>query len=301
LAGRNGQGDDTGNKSGKVHWALAQKRCKDFGTCGPNGDLYLEGGIAQVNFKQMNSFTEGRNAITNGQCEVAGDMVKKISTQAYIPLIQGTIRYAHKVEAKDTGEKGQAEGAVFAAGVLPHIYAQGDRGKAAAQIIYDNMMVSSNPQTSFAAVKGAFESVYDLLGIDCEMVGGYSNDQDEYYAVPDATPCATPLDDPSAMFQMAGVRMISCKELNNIGDYKDTVCKQADAMMTCPATCNNKIECTDKRTGKFNKGKNKKMSCNQLSKITLANRVRLCKKRGARNKCPVTCREFCLFTNPLTQ
>merc|ERR1712194_589553 len=92
---------------------------------------------------------------------------------AYIPLIQGTLRYAHKIEKKDTEEKGQAEGATFASGVLPHVHAQGAKGGAAAQIIYDNMKVSNNPQTDFSAVKEAFESVYAEMGIDCELIGGY--------------------------------------------------------------------------------------------------------------------------------
>merc|ERR1712086_1208612 len=82
------------------------------------------------------------------------------------------------------GEKEKAEGAVFAASVLPRIHAA---DKKAAKIIYDNMKVGAM-STDQAAVKKAFESVYDDLGITCEQVGGlYSTSDAGYYA--GAEPC----------------------------------------------------------------------------------------------------------------
>jgi hypothetical protein len=41
-----------------------------------------------------------------------------------VPLIQGTLRYASMISTQiDAGEKAKAEGAVFAASVLPLVFA----------------------------------------------------------------------------------------------------------------------------------------------------------------------------------
>merc|ERR1712193_467285 len=89
----------------------------------------------------------------------------------YIPLIQGTIRYAHTVAVRQGSEKAKAEGAVFAASVLPRVHAADPE---AAKIIYNNMRVGAT-STDHIAVKKAFESVYADMGIKCSDVGGVWN------------------------------------------------------------------------------------------------------------------------------
>merc|ERR1711862_358741 len=64
--------------------------------------------------------------------------------------------------------KQRAEGAVFAASVLPRIHAA---SPSAAATIDRNMSIMATT-TSFSAVKSAFESVYADLGITCRKVGG---------------------------------------------------------------------------------------------------------------------------------
>merc|ERR1712045_141680 len=103
----------------------------------------------------------------------------------YIPLIQGTLRYAYKVEFLQGEEKEKAEGAVFAAAVLPRIHAADAE---AASTIYNNMRVGA-PTTKFSDVKKAFESVYGDLNIKCSDVGGLLDKTGDYYD--GAKPCGS--------------------------------------------------------------------------------------------------------------
>jgi len=292
--------DGLQEKGGKLHWALAGKRCKDFKTCGPKGGEG-EGDLAQVNYKLQAIFTKGKLAIYEGKCTVANDAMLRISQLAYIPLIQGTLRYAHKVEKKVTEEKGQAEGATFASGVLPHVHAQGAKGRAAAQIIYDNMKVSNDPQTDFSAVKEAFESVYAEMGIDCEQIGGYLDDNDEFYGAPyDSSPCVSQCDPAFKRFDWKGMNLqLNCKSLNNLeATMKSSVCKAGGGAAACPQTCGGYCACTDKASAKFQKNAaGKMMSCKALSKAR--KRRQICnKKPQAKETCPVTCRNMCSFEPP---
>merc|ERR1712137_1153757 len=114
-----------------------------------------------------------------------------------VPLIQGTLRYAYKVDILQGVEKEKAEGAVFAAAVLPRVHACSPED---AETIYNNMKVGAS-STSFSAVKTAFENNYECMNIDCATVGGLYNDASgEYYPeagvcmieYPMKTPTATP-------------------------------------------------------------------------------------------------------------
>lgn len=66
------------------------------------------------------------------------------------------------------GEKEKAEGAIFAASVLPRIFAENESD---AETIYENMRVGAI-STSFSEVKEAFERNYKSLNIKCSDVGG---------------------------------------------------------------------------------------------------------------------------------
>jgi len=178
LEGADGAG------SGKLLHALADKRCTNFKTCGMDADSVE--GLSQVNLKLFELFNQGKDFLLAGKCEEGKAPLKEITALMYTPLIQGTLRYAYKVDKQKGGEKEKAEGAIFAGSVLPRIHAA---DKKAAKIIYDNMKVGAM-STDQAAVKKAFESVYDDLGITCEHVGGlYSTSDVGYY--PGAEPCDT--------------------------------------------------------------------------------------------------------------
>jgi len=101
-----------------------------------------------------------------------------------IPLIQGTLRYAYKIDKMSGADKEKGEGAIFAAAIVPRVHycnpADGDT-------IMNNMKIGAS-STSFTAVKAAFERNFACMNITCEEVGGiWSAADNNYYA--EAGPC----------------------------------------------------------------------------------------------------------------
>merc|ERR1711937_534095 len=165
-------GGPEGEGSGNLMYALADKRCKDFKTC---GDLAKSTeGTAHVNEEIFRSFTLGSRMLAQAKCEDARGYKESIETMMAVPLIQGTLRYAYITSTdKNSGEKAEAEGATFAASVLPIVHACDED---AAAVIYKNLKTGQNNGADFAAVKRAFESVYECIGIRGTDVGGLWNE-----------------------------------------------------------------------------------------------------------------------------
>jgi len=172
----------TGSMESKLVYTLGQKRCGNFKTCGTSSEE-LEG-TAKVNYDLFQQFAVGQFNLLNGNCAAAKVNADRIVDLMAVPVIQGTMRYAYKVDRLQGAEKEAAEGAVFAAAVLPKLHACNEDH---AQIVYDNMMVGAT-STSFVDVKTAFESNYECLGITCADVGGLHNDATMTF-YDDAEPC----------------------------------------------------------------------------------------------------------------
>lgn len=166
-----------GNAGGFFLHQMADTRCGNFKTCGENGG-YMGGVKSYINSKLLRLFIAGQEQVTAGSCVAAKETVASIAKHMYIPVIQGALRYAWVVDEISQGPKVKAEGAVFAAAVLPRVHAI---SPPAAKIIYENMGVGAK-STSFTAVKTAFESIYPGLGITCAKVGGLVNSDGEYKA-----------------------------------------------------------------------------------------------------------------------
>lgn len=168
------EGED-GMDDGKLLHQLADKRCIDFRTCGENGDDTE--GRAKLNYDLLKLFSLGKYQLQLKECSAARGTLSQITRLMYVPFIQGTLRYAYKVGVLNEGEKSAAEGATFAAAILPRVHAAKPD---AAESIYNNMGVGAS-NTDFAAVKLALESVYIDLGISCADVGGLWNEAVEDY------------------------------------------------------------------------------------------------------------------------
>lgn len=164
-----------GEDEGKLIYTLANKRCQNYKTCGANGDE-LEGN-SYINEQLFEQFTLGQYYLLSGKCEPVRDIVDKIVDLMSVPLVQGTLRYAYKVENLEGVEKEKAEGAVFAASVLPRVHACNEDD---ATTIYNNMKVGAS-STNFKEVKKAFEDNYSCMGINGKLVGGLWNDATKAY------------------------------------------------------------------------------------------------------------------------
>lgn len=160
------EGSD-GSGSGKLAYALADKRCANFKTCGDMGDAST--GTSKVNLEMFRLFDVGQKKILKGECASARDEKEAIETLMLVPLIQGTLRYAWKTQNESYSEKAEAEGTIFALSVVP-VVAACDSG--AAEIIASNLVAGQQGTADFAAVKTAFESTYECMGVDPAMVGG---------------------------------------------------------------------------------------------------------------------------------
>ena len=180
LEGTDGAG------SGVMLHALADKRCANFKTCGDLADEYT--GTSHVNREILREFIDGKRKLLAGECSSLKENKKRIEAMMAVPLIQGTLRYAYFTDiGNDLTEKSEAEGAVFAASVLPLVHDCDDR---AATTIYNNMKVGQNGSANFVDVKKAFESVYKCMDVRCADVGGlYDIANDEYFK--HAKPCGS--------------------------------------------------------------------------------------------------------------
>jgi len=177
-------GTDENPKTGKMIYLLADKRCENFKTCkgGTNE------GLSEVNKEIFVLFKQGQAKLLAGECSLVKPIMDSIVKYMTIPLIQGAMRYAYKVANQQGDDKAKAEGAVFAAAVLPLVHSC---EAAAATLISDNMKIdAAEPmKDGFLAVKDAFERTYSCLGITCAQVGGYLMTDSEYYE--NAEPCTS--------------------------------------------------------------------------------------------------------------
>lgn len=179
------EGQD-GVASGKLYHALADKRCKDFKTCGTQGNDVT--GISKLNYDMLSEFGRGQQELLVGNCDAARVSKERIAEMIFIPVVQGALKYGYITDKQKAtaGEKEEAEGAVFAASVLPVVHACNPDD---AKTIYDNLAVGSG-KSDFAAVKKAFERNYKCMGITCEDVGGlYDSSNSQYKS--GASPCKT--------------------------------------------------------------------------------------------------------------
>ena len=183
---------------GNLLYALAQKRCSEFGTCATPTDRTT---LAAVNDKIQSAAIDGSENYLYHQvaCNDAGLELafKGMVSQMTVPLVQGMLKYAWKADPAQSGgscagqagndaatvatndgstgdcAKSWAEGWAFAAAVLPQVH---KCDATAATTIRANLDVASTTgpmKDGVAAVKSAIEGVYDCLGITCTDVGAY--------------------------------------------------------------------------------------------------------------------------------
>jgi hypothetical protein len=162
----------------------ADRRCPGYKACGINRDA--TNGTSKINFVMADVFKSMKDSLAAKNCAAAKATANTGMPTLLIPQIQGALRYTRILASRVnyTGHEGaEAEGAAFAAGVLPMIAAC---NPAAAATIWSNLRIKVAKPPDLVAVKAAFESTYKCLGITCAEVGGQWN-VTVYY--PNAGPC----------------------------------------------------------------------------------------------------------------
>jgi hypothetical protein len=166
-----------GSGSGQMIHQLAEKRCKDFGTCCSG-----IGGPAKSNGRALRKTRMGRNKILSGDCFTVVEDFDGIVDQMTVPLIQGMLKYAFKADPANsqgsctsgTCDKEWAEGWAFAAAVLPRLHYCSYE---VADMVRGNLDVAKSApmKDGFAELKAKVESLYPCLGITCADVGEFQN------------------------------------------------------------------------------------------------------------------------------
>merc|ERR1711865_773450 len=171
----------------------------------------MVGDVSLVNSKLMTYFAEGRDRLDEANCSKAEKTMDKILSMIYIPVIQGALKYGYKTSLSRTDEN-------------------------AAATIYKNMGTGATT-CDFAAVKKAFESVYDDAGIKCEQVGGYMDGTGEYY--PGFEPCKTKAcgNDKEKTFNYNMEKKLTCKDLKKRDDKKTVCASVTKARKQCAKAC----------------------------------------------------------------
>merc|ERR1712032_1763843 len=108
-----------GNTAGVFSYRLAEKRCANFKTCGKESDSVS--GVSYVNIQLFEKLSIGQAKLLVGQCEAVRPVLRDMVALMSIPLIQGTLRYAYKIDKMSGGDKEKGEGAIFAAAIVPRV------------------------------------------------------------------------------------------------------------------------------------------------------------------------------------
>merc|ERR1711985_59814 len=152
-----------------------------------------------VNINIFDNFRQGQAKLARGECASARANKEAIESLMYIPLIQGTLRYAWKTDNEAYSEKAEAEGVIFYAGIAPMIHKCNPES---AQTIADMMQAGQAGTAQYTVVLEAFEKTYECLGIDGPSVGGYFDAATGMY-FPGAEPMEGKMKAASSMLSLA--------------------------------------------------------------------------------------------------
>ncbi|CAM9800300.1 unnamed protein product [Ectocarpus sp. 13 AM-2016] len=179
-----------GSGDGQMIYALAEKRCENFGTCTGDADGSDATGLSAINAELLTLWEAGQANLLAGECTEASAVIDDILPLMAVPLIQGLLRYTYLADPAigTGGDKEAAELWAFSASILPWISAC---DAAVGTKVRDNTELgsSSAPMADgYAAIKAELETVYSCMGITCAHVGGLLDDTGAAYYT-DFEPC----------------------------------------------------------------------------------------------------------------
>ncbi|CAN0397378.1 unnamed protein product, partial [Ectocarpus fasciculatus] len=178
-----------GSGDGQMIYALAEKRCENFGTCSGDTDGDDTTGTSAINSELLTLWEAGKANLVAGECTQASAVIDEILPLMAVPLIQGLLRYTYLADPAigTGGDKEAAELWAFSAAILPWISAC---NAAVGTAVRDNTELGSTSAPmadGYATIKGQLETVYSCMGITCAQVGGLLDDTGAYYT--DFEPC----------------------------------------------------------------------------------------------------------------
>lgn len=124
-----------------------------------------------VNQRIFALFRAMQKDLVERDCLGALNKFYQIESQMYIPMIQGVLFHAYEQDILDERETSNPLGAMYAAAVMPYVFAVSVSGPKDYLVLQENMQVGSK-EVDFAAVKAVLEKNYPLFNITCADVGG---------------------------------------------------------------------------------------------------------------------------------
>merc|ERR1711935_387587 len=168
------QGGDVGLTggygAGELQFTVAEKRCKNFGTCTADFDMNPYDGYSELNRKVMALFSAGRDKIlsavdltSSDKCGPVIETMNEISGLMLVPFIQGVQRYLYKTAQGTASAKEAGELFAFASAALPFIDAV---DPTAAEKLYNRAWKQDfTTESDFKTIKYAVEGTYSHLGV----------------------------------------------------------------------------------------------------------------------------------------
>merc|ERR1712162_58784 len=155
---------------GELQFTLAEKRCKNFGTCTADFDMNPHDGYSELNKKIFALFSAGRDEILSAvdstrsdKCEPITETMNEISGLMLVPFIQGVQRYLYKTAQGTASAKEAGELFAFASAALPFIDAV---DPTAAEKLYNRAWKHDfTTESDFKTIKYAVEGTYSKLGV----------------------------------------------------------------------------------------------------------------------------------------
>lgn len=162
-------------------FALAEKRCANFGTCTADApDTSPTEGYSAVNDEIMSLLTDLQSQFdlaaslshtpAGWSCSDAEAIRDTIFSKMLVPLIQGVLRYLWKTDPAvgTASNKELGELWAFATAILPMV----DKvNPEVASALYDRAWSQDYTTNNFASMKTMLESTYSGLGVTCADVG----------------------------------------------------------------------------------------------------------------------------------
>jgi hypothetical protein len=167
---------------GILLYALAEVRSHQMKTAGHLDDKDVGDAYVNVNifrhFKLLQGYLQAGD---DKLCDLAEESKDKIVSLMKVPMVQSVIRYAYHQdkeppEAQEDEDKMIAEGATFAAAILPFVHQCNAR---AAEIVHTNMKLGVI--ANYDEIRKALESTYDCLGVSCSDIGGVWDSTNQQY------------------------------------------------------------------------------------------------------------------------
>ena len=153
-----------GTGKGEILHALAEKRASNYN---PAND---------VNADLLAMFKEGKDLLNDAhgdmtKCDSVAALIPNMVAKMNVPLLQGAMRYAHKMTAAvGGGDKEAAEGWAFATAILPLID-ECNSGAAATIKKNQEFGIASPMADDEETVFMAYQSVFECLGVTCDDIG----------------------------------------------------------------------------------------------------------------------------------